>query len=149
MRRSEAAVALIHREQDGQKLWLAQWNPKWRRYHFVAGHRRPDETFRECLVREIAEELRLSEGPDYQVSSERPIHLEFLDSSESTQTQTRYLMELFRVELSPAAGAKVASDPENRWLTESEVQAGRTRDGQPVSATMRRLLAAMPSAQKA
>src|SRR5262249_52840296 len=87
MRRSEAAVALIRREQDGRNLWLAQWNPKWRRYHFVSGHRRPDETFRACLVREIAEELRLREGPDYQVSPAPPIHLEFRDYSERTQTQ--------------------------------------------------------------
>src|SRR5438093_216363 len=85
MRRSEAAVALIRREQDGQTLWLAQWNPKWQRYHFVSGHRSPDETFRECLVREIAEELNLSEGLDYQVSSALPIQLEFIDFSESTQ----------------------------------------------------------------
>ena len=61
MRQSQATVALIRPVHDGQNLWLAQWNPKWRQFHFVSAHRRPDETFRECLVREIAEELELGE----------------------------------------------------------------------------------------
>jgi ADP-ribose pyrophosphatase YjhB (NUDIX family) len=141
MRRSEAAVALIQREQDGRNLWLAQWNPKWRRYHFVSGHRRPDETFRACLVREIAEELRLREGPDYQVSPAPPIHLEFRDYSERTQTQTCYLMELFRVELIDGdARRRIDENARNRWLSEAEIGAERTDDGRPVSATMKRLL---------
>ena len=143
MRQSEAAVALIRRIDDGQTLWLAQWNPKWRRFHFVSGHRRHDETFRECLVREVAEELGLSEGPDFQVSSAPPTHLEFIDFSESTQTQTRYIMELFNVELSSGAHPRVECNPENRWLTEAEIQAEQARDGQLVSATMKRLLAAV------
>jgi 8-oxo-dGTP pyrophosphatase MutT (NUDIX family) len=85
-----AAFAVIRRDERGQTLWLAQWNPKWGAYHFVGGHKRPEETFRECLVREIGEELHLSEGTDYQISSTAPTHLEFMDFSESTQTQTSY-----------------------------------------------------------
>ncbi len=143
MRQSEAAVALIRRIQDGQTLWLAQWNPKWRRFHFVSGHRRPDETFRQCLVREVAEELELAEGADYQVSPAPPIHLEFAEFSESTQTETCYIMELFAVELDSAAYSNVGRNAENRWLTEAEIQAGQTHDGQPVSATMKRLFGAI------
>ena len=41
---SEAAVALIRRKQDGQTVWLAQWNDKWQAYHFVSGQKRLDET---------------------------------------------------------------------------------------------------------
>jgi 8-oxo-dGTP pyrophosphatase MutT (NUDIX family) len=140
MRQSEAAVALISLMRDGQTYWLAQWNDKWGAFHFVAGHRRPEETFRDCLVREIAEELHLSEGVDYQVSAEPPIHLEFVDFSQSTQTQTCYIMELFNVELSPESRPRVESNPANRWLSVAEIEAGQTRDGQPVSATMKRLL---------
>ena len=62
MRQSIAAFAVIRRDERGQTLWLAQWNPKWGAYHFVGGHKRPEETFRECLVREIGEELHLCEG---------------------------------------------------------------------------------------
>jgi 8-oxo-dGTP pyrophosphatase MutT (NUDIX family) len=142
MRESEAAVALVRREQDGQTVWLTQWNPKWGRFHFVSGHRRPQETFRECLVREIAEELQLTEGADYQVSPRAPMHLYFADFSESAHTETWYNMELFEVELSADALAKLESDPENRWLTEAEIDAAQTHDGRPASATMKRLLEA-------
>ncbi len=140
MRRSEAAVAIIRREERGQTLWLAQWNPKWGAFHFVSGHKRPEETFRECLVREIEEELHLRESDDYRVSAADPTHLDFVDFSVSTQTETRYIMELFNVELDPRGAPMVDANPENRWLTEAEIQAGQTSDGKPVSVTMRRLL---------
>ena len=134
-----AAFAVIRRDERGQTLWLAQWNPKWGAYHFVGGHKRPEETFRECLVREIGEELHLCEGLDYRIASAAPTHLEFMDFSESKQTQTSYIMELFGVELGPGACSKVESDADNRWLSEAEIQAGRTHDGRRVSPTMKRL----------
>jgi len=134
-----AAFAVIRRDERGQTLWLAQWNPKWGVYHFVGGHKRPEETFRECLVREIGEELHLCQRLDYRIASTAPTHLEFMDFSESTQTQTSYIMELFGVELGPGACSKVESDADNRWLSEAEIQAGRTHDGRGVSPTMKRL----------
>jgi 8-oxo-dGTP pyrophosphatase MutT (NUDIX family) len=140
MRQSEAAVAIIRREERGQTVWLAQWNPKWGVFHLVAGHKRAEESFRECLVREIEEELHLREGPDYRVSVGDPTHLDFIEFSASHQAETRYIMELFNVELDPRAEPKVAANPENRWLTEAEVRAGQTVDGRPISGTMRRLL---------
>lgn len=69
MRLSEAAVALIRREHDGPTLWLAQWNQNWRTYTFVGGHRWPEETFRECLVRELGEELGVAK---MSISPRRP-----------------------------------------------------------------------------
>ena len=148
MRQSEAAVALIRRFLDGQNRWLAQWNPKWGAYHFVSGHRRHDETFRDCLVREIAEELHLGEGTDYLVAAEPHKHLEFADFSRSTQTQTHYIMELFNVKLGSGAHLRVEADPANRWLTDAEIQAEQTTEGQAVSATMKRLMGALLSAKK-
>jgi 8-oxo-dGTP pyrophosphatase MutT (NUDIX family) len=141
MRRSEAAVALI-RDQgaDGRSRWLARWNPKWEAFHFVAGHRRPEESFRACLVREIGEELGLREREDYSVSTAPPLHVDFTAWSVSARAETRYAMELFDVELTPAAQSRIAADPENRWLAEAEVRAGRSEDGRPISATMVRLL---------
>jgi len=76
-----------------------------------------------------------------------PTHLKFTDFSESTQTQTHYIIELFSVELSSGAHHRVEANSENRWLTDAEIQAGETRVGRPVSATMKRLLEAMESAK--
>jgi hypothetical protein len=62
-----------------------------------------------------------------------------MDFSESTQTQTSYIMELFGVELGREACSKVESEADNRWLSEAEIQAGRTPDGRRVSPTMKRM----------
>jgi 8-oxo-dGTP pyrophosphatase MutT (NUDIX family) len=142
MRQSEAAVALIRQQADGgQCRWLARWNSKWQAFHFVAGHRRSEESFRACLVREIAEELGLREQEDYTVLTSPPLAVEFTAWSESARTETRYVMELFDVALAPASQSKVAADSENRWLCEAEIRSGQSEDGLQISVTMGRLLA--------
>jgi 8-oxo-dGTP pyrophosphatase MutT (NUDIX family) len=141
MRRSEAAVALIRRIEDGATLWLAQWNAKWGAYHFVSGHKRPEETFRECLEREVAEELGLRADIEFRAAAEPSAHLEFTAYSESAAVETTYTMELFEVELEGDGPRRaIAGDPRNRWLTEAEIGNARAAAGRPVSATMKRLL---------
>jgi 8-oxo-dGTP pyrophosphatase MutT (NUDIX family) len=141
MRQSHAAVALIRREEAGQTLWLTQWNPKWERFHFVSGHKRPDETFRQCLVREVEEELRLREGIDFVAGTEPVAHVEYTAWSENAKADTAYTMELFNVRLTgEEARRTVDADPENRWLTEAEIQGERCADGKSVSPTMKLLL---------
>ena len=140
MRQSLAAVAVIRREEAGETLWLAQWNGHWRCYNFVAGHKRPDESYRQCVVREVAEELGLREGADATVPEGPLAHVEFVEWSDSAKCETAYTMELFEVALSDLARATVEADPRNRWLTEAEIRARKCRDGKPVSRTMGALL---------
>ena len=75
MRQSIAAASLIRKEQDGHFFWLARWSRSWQRFHLVGGHKRPEESFRECLVREISEELGLTEHADYEMAAESTAHL--------------------------------------------------------------------------
>jgi 8-oxo-dGTP pyrophosphatase MutT (NUDIX family) len=142
MRRSEAAVALVRREQeeDGQTLWLAQWNPRWQAYNFVSGHREPEETFRECLIRELGEELGVRAEVDFTMSATPLAHLEYAAWSESARAETQYTMELFEVELIGDAWRTIEANSQNRWIGEAEIASGHCRNGQPVSPTMRRLL---------
>jgi 8-oxo-dGTP pyrophosphatase MutT (NUDIX family) len=142
IRRSQAALAVIgRRDRGGRCRWLAQWNPRWARFHFVGGHRRPDESFRECLLREVAEELRLTAGTDF-VADERCLaRAEYTAWSERARAETYYEMELYGVRLLPTAAAgRVRADPRNRWLTADEMRAGRTTDGLPINESMARLL---------
>jgi 8-oxo-dGTP pyrophosphatase MutT (NUDIX family) len=141
-RRSQAALAVVCRPgPDGAPLWLAQWNAHWQRYHFVGGHRRPDETFRQCLLREIAEELHLTEGTDFEADEQPLAHVEYVAWSERHQAETQYEMELYRVRLlGENVLERIQADPLNRWLSADEIRAGRTADGQPVNETMARLL---------
>jgi 8-oxo-dGTP pyrophosphatase MutT (NUDIX family) len=141
MRQSIASVALIRRQQDGRTLWLAQWNRRWQMYNFVSGHKRPEESFRECVVREIGEELGLWEGIDFRLPTEPPKRLEFTDWSDGAGAETAYTMELFEVELiGPAARQRVDANPQNRWLTKEEIRSQRCQDGKPVSRTMSRIV---------
>jgi 8-oxo-dGTP pyrophosphatase MutT (NUDIX family) len=138
MRKSQAALALICRQGPAGTEYLVQWNAKWQALHLVGGHRRPDESFRDCLVRELAEEIGLAPG-DGRVA-ERPFaHMEYRAFSRSAGVETLYVIELFEVELSAAVLDAVAADPVNAWVEPHTIREGRAADGRAVSATVRLL----------
>jgi 8-oxo-dGTP pyrophosphatase MutT (NUDIX family) len=141
MRTSVAALALITRSRSEQTEWLAQWNERWGCYSFVGGHKRDHESFRECVVREIAEELHLEHGIDFGVSPEATFHFEYEAYSRGFGQQTQYTVELFSVELKNAAAhGKVDADPHNRWLSPANIRDEAAEDERPVSPTMGQLL---------
>jgi 8-oxo-dGTP pyrophosphatase MutT (NUDIX family) len=140
-RQSIAAIALITREEDGRTLYLAQWNLKWRALNFVGGHKRPEESFRECVIREIGEELGLTLDHDYQILDQPPLHLEFEAFSDGAWEVTSYVQEVFPVALTDASAlAKVAANPDNHWITEAEILAGRCTDSTRISPTLARVV---------
>jgi 8-oxo-dGTP pyrophosphatase MutT (NUDIX family) len=139
MRQSEAALAIIRRPGRSSPEYLTRWNEKWQALNFVGGHRHLDESFRDCMLRELAEEL----GPAATGArvGEKPLaRLEYTAFSKSAGQDTAYVMELFDVELVPAALAAVSADPANCWLSSEAVLAGRAGDGRAVSDTVRLLL---------
>ncbi len=141
MRKSIAAIALIHRDANSQTLWLAQWNDGWKAYNFVGGHKHDDESFRECIIREISEELGLPEGQDVLVASAPLKRLEYTDVSRRNGQQTEYVIELFDVALTGSnAHSAIDTNPDNRWLSEPEIMAEACSDGRPISPTPKRFL---------
>lgn len=141
MRESIAAMALIQRQTNGQTTILTQWNDRWECFHLVGGHKHPDESFRECAIREMEEELVLKHPADFRVDLEPVGCAKFMAWSNAAQQTTRYIMEVFRAEFAcDAARIQVDRDPRNRWLTLEEITAGRCGDGRPVSATLPQIL---------
>ncbi len=141
MRTSLAALALLRRAAaNGRVEYLGQWNEGWHAFHFVGGHKRDSESFRDCCVREVSEELGLTDGQGFRVAAERRSHLRYIHWSERAKADTAYTVELFDAELLGAAAQAVESDPNNRWLTEGDIRAGRCGDGRAVSPTMLRIL---------
>lgn len=141
MRQSIAAIALIRREAGSQTLWLAQWNESWKSFSFVGGHKHNDESFRECLIREIAEELGLHEGQEVLVASAPLEHLEYTDVSRRAGEQTEYVIELFDVALTGSGALRaIDANPANRWLSEPEIMAEACLDSRPISPTPKRFL---------
>jgi hypothetical protein len=139
MRESQAALALIRRPGWDGPEYLVRWNEKWQALNLVGGHRRPEESFRDCLCRELAEELGPRPGGEGRVAELPFAHLEYRAFSHSAREETAYTMELFEVELTPAALRVASADPLNAWVGEAEVRDGRAGDGRTVSATMRLL----------
>ncbi len=131
MRISEAALALITRENDrGQREYLAQWNRRWGAYSLVGGHREGAETFRACCMREVGEELGIRADTDFVVADE-PVapSCEYVAHSGSTDCETKYTIQLFNTDLK-IDPARIAGD--NRWLREGEILAGESA-GRPVA----------------
>ena len=141
MRQSIAAFGVFRRAGASGTLWLAQWNGNWNKFNFVGGHKRSSESFRQCAIREVAEELEIVPGEDYVVGDEPAAHLEYVAWSGSANEKTAYTIELFDARLRrDSAALRVDANPANRWLTEREILAERTSDGRAVSETMARLL---------
>ena len=140
MRRSAGGIAIIRREEDGATHWLAQWNHNWKAFHFVGGHKLPDESFYECVVREVAEELGLTASDDFVVADSALAQVSYIARSRSAQEDTLYSMELFEVELHPHTRPQIDSHPLSRWLTDSEIRQKRCEDDAAVSPTVLVLL---------
>jgi 8-oxo-dGTP pyrophosphatase MutT (NUDIX family) len=149
MRRSTASLAVIRRPgPDGRPLYLAQWNEKWKSFNLVGGHKKENESFRACLVRELFEELGIvpepgdpdglaGPGPTCLVGKAPLGRLDYEAFSQSAGERSSYCIELFGVDLSPQAEEDISRDQNNRWVSEAEIEAGRCADGKAVSDTMR------------
>ena len=137
MRNAVAAIALISREVNGQTVWLARWNPNGNAYSFVGGQKDREESFRDCLLRSVSEDLGLEPEAEFSISDEPQSHLEYVGYAEGPLSETAYTMELYEVALTGDFSLdKVDNDEENRWLEPGEIQTSTTNDGKPVSATM-------------
>ena len=139
MRQSEASVALFRRSVDGESQWLLRWNRQWERYSFIGGHREAGETPRECLVREIEEELGFRHRREYSIIRKYSLPVEFEAWSESAKEQTHYRFFLFDVELADTGVA--ASDPKLRWATLPEIEACQCQDERRIGEVVKRLVA--------
>jgi 8-oxo-dGTP pyrophosphatase MutT (NUDIX family) len=141
LRKSEGAVALIHgTNRHGERTVLAQWNEKWKAFFLIGGHRHPNETFPQCVAREIGEELDLKKGePDEFVLDPPYPPLEYVAWSRGYEQYTAYTMHRFDVNLTPAGRAAIEAKwgpLRLYWLTESEIRARQTTDGRRVSETV-------------
>ena len=128
---SEGGIALITKEVNGETQYLAQWNEKWKAFFFVGGHREEGESFRECVVREVCEELELEEN-DFQVSKEPVRTHEYKAVSKRTETLTSYNHKIFDV----AITGTLAENSINLWLTKECLLRGEANDGRAISPTL-------------
>jgi ADP-ribose pyrophosphatase YjhB (NUDIX family) len=142
LRQSEGGIAVVRRAgRSGRAEWLAQWNEDWGAFFLIGGHREAGESFRDCVTREVAEELELDRGA-YSVGD--PLaRLQYVATSRRAGELTDYDQHLYPVSLSEAA--RTAIDARERalglrWLSAEEVRRRETEDARPVSETVELLL---------
>lgn len=134
MQQVAGGVALISRKQEERLEWLSHWNDELQKFDFVGGPKRQDESFRDCAVRELVQSLGLRKDKDFIVSGGPRAHLDFTAESEATGEETQYVIEVFEAQLfGKTSRDTLDADPRTRWLTEEEIRARQTSDGQPVS----------------
>lgn len=135
MRISEAGLACITRiGPNGDVEYLTQWSETWKMFSLIGGHVEPGESYRECVTREIEEELALSRD-EFRVG-ESLGRIEYEAFSHGSGQTTQYRVELFAVQVL----GKVSEAPTNRWLNEREIATMFTSDGLPISEQVYRVL---------
>jgi ADP-ribose pyrophosphatase YjhB (NUDIX family) len=139
LRHSEGGIVLIQRTVGGRKQWLAQWNENWKAFFFIGGHREDDETFRDCVIREIKEELGL-DPIDCPVAATVASRVEYKAISKSASELTEYIMELYCAQPNPTGLKKIADNPKNKWLDEDEIERQESHDARRVSVSMQVIL---------
>jgi hypothetical protein len=131
MRKWFQSVALIRRLDNGQSLWLAREGDTPGVLNFIAAPRLEKESFRETIRREVAWVLDLDPQRDLLVSNMAQVNLEFAGRLPGDDEDSHIAAAFFMVEpYGNNAHKAIRSDPENHWLTSSEVCSGRLAKGQ-------------------
>jgi ADP-ribose pyrophosphatase YjhB (NUDIX family) len=143
MRQVAAAFAWIERVTPAGPQILAQWNRKWQAFNLIGGHVEVGETCRECVVREMIEELDIA-ADQFRVEPDPLTRIEFEAFSVPAQEMTAYQMAVFRASVrGKGTLRKIDESSENRWLSPVELGSGTTDDGRKISEVAARFNAAI------
>src|SRR6266508_4500581 len=117
---------------EGGSYYLVQFDPRAGDFQLIGGHiRDSDDGPDEAAKRELREELP---NAGWQFSAgDRLIQAGEVDVatvSRTTAVNTRYIMTFYHV---TRAQGQVHPGPGDRWVSEKELLAGRTKDGQPIN----------------
>lgn len=144
-RKSDAALAWITRVNASRETeYLTQWNSGWSAYSLIGGHVEPGESFRQCCLREIEEEL-LSKASDCQLAPYPYATLRFREFSKAAYEASDYHWQVFLAR--PSADLLGRLPDDCQWVQAHHIRSGRTADGQPIADQVRRILKAVGEAE--
>ncbi len=145
MRISDAGIAMISRVNSlGETEFLTQWNQGWNAYSLIGGHVEAGETFRQCCVREIEEELHCT-ASDFELAPYPYATLRFHDFSKAAREETDYHWQVFLTRPSNDLLERLPDDCQ--WVNAHHIRSGRTADGKPIADQVRRVLKAVDEAE--
>ena len=134
------SIGMIRHPVDIERRWLCRWDPRFGHFSFIFAERLGDDSFRECLDRELGWVLPLRRGRDYLISSMARIHLETELETETDQ-KMQFFVELYVVDLYGKQGIQAIDQADDlAWLSSSELMDGKTSEMCPVDATLVKLI---------
>lgn len=130
MHKTVRSIALIRHPDADPPRWLVRRDPRSGELGLIVADRLEGDSYRDCLVREVAWALGLARERDFIVSSVPRVHLELTRADQPDLEEDWLFAEFFVVELFGAqAPALVEADPANLWLTVEELRSGGTAAG--------------------
>gem|GEM_PF-1342302 len=137
----QASIAMIRHNEQPEMQWLAYWHDQQQHFCFVTAERLENESWRECLDRELAWQLNVRRGQDYLISSMARMHMEETVFDAATKSDIETTVELYVVDPYGRRGrAAFAAAKDVRWLNNHELRNGRTDDGRAIDAWLVNLL---------
>lgn len=133
-RTSIAALAVIQHD----KKYLVRYNKKSECYFFIGGHVKGRESYKQSLVREIAEETAF-EPKHYKTLTPATI-VQYQGVSKSTGVMTDYTMSLHNCLLTYDAINMTMNDSRLMWISAEDIKRGIAPDGKPISADTYRII---------
>ena len=144
-RQSLAALAFITRVNSfGQPEYLTQWNCRWNAYCLIGGHVEDGESFRQCCMREIEEELECT-SVDYELAPYPYATLRFPEFSKAAREDTDYHWQVFLARPTSELLERLPDDCV--WVQAHHILSGRTSDGQPIAEQVKRVLQGVDEAE--
>ena len=128
-----ASIALIRHHDEPEHHWLSFWNAAAQQFSFVVAERLENESWRECLDRELAWELDLRRGKDYLISSMARLHFEEAIVEPNSDEPAKLEIEFYVVDPYGRAGREAfKSLPDSRWLSNNELRSGKCESGEAI-----------------
>jgi 8-oxo-dGTP pyrophosphatase MutT (NUDIX family) len=133
LRTIRAVIAVIKARREGKDVYLMQYDRKAEQFQPIGGKQEASDASSEAaLTRELCEELSLAEltpGKDFRI---KPLveHVRFMEVSASVHVVTEYDHGFYHL---TDIRFPVQIDHDTRWISASELAAGKTGDGYAVS----------------
>lgn len=129
----QASIALIRHHDEPEQHWLAFWNVSAKQFSFVVAERLENESWRECLDRELAWELDLRRGKDYLISSMARLHYEEAVVEPGSDEPSKLEIEFYVVDPYGQTGREAFRElPDSRWLSNEELRSGSCKSGEAI-----------------
>jgi hypothetical protein len=140
MRKYFRALALLPRAYPEWSNWFCVWSAERRCLDFIAGEPSGNESFRQCVQRCVQQTLGLPRN-SFLVSNMAQLNMETAmvlpgECDPHHLAVSFYLVNLYR----EVSRSTVEAFPRGRWLSNRELLAGESADGEPVSPVLTHLL---------